>query len=463
MNNSLVSVIIPAFNQAEFLAESVQSVLNQTYQNFEIIVVNDASTDDTNVVMAQFTNPRVKYIVHEKNLRLSAARNTGIKASNGEIIFLLDADDLFHPEKIQTHVDFLEKHSEIGASYNARFELNHSSSTVREMWMPPPAVGLKDFVLGFPFSPSDTVIRREWAFKVGLFDPEVGTAEDTDFPCRLALAGCQFAGIDRSLNYRRHHSNRGRKNLPGRINDVKRVQEALFANPQCPENVRAMGSMAIKHHLIVIVSLALIQNETEIAQKYIRELVELDKSVLDGEPCELVDFLLSESIADENVDHEELLRKIFSQLPQELNWLSSQYELAVSHGYLWKGIRAILWDRPDDGHAHFKKAIALRAQMSNLLIQHTTFHLLGYEKEFGTDSVMEVISKLVPYINQVTRNAGNELKGSYLVNRAFENYRSGEYKGVFSKVLHAWKIAPKFLINRGVISIFIRSMLRAGI
>ena len=101
--------------------------------------------------------------------------------------------------------------------------------------------------------------------------------------------------------------------------------------------------------------------------------------------------------------------------------------------------------------------------MNVQLMQHTTFHLLGYENEFGTEAVMKIISKLVPYINQVTRNGGNELKGSYLVNRAFENYRSGEYKGVLSKVLHAWRIAPKFLINRGVISIFIRSMLKAGI
>ena len=463
MNHSLVSVIIPAYNQAEFLAAAVQSVLNQTYQNFEIIVVNDASTDDTNAVMAQFTDPRLKYIVHEKNLRLSATRNTGIKASSGEVIFLLDADDLFHPEKIQAHVEFLEKHPEIGVSYNARFELNHSSHTVREMWRPPLIVGLRDFILGFPFSPSDTVVRREWAFKVGLFDPEVGTAEDTDFPCRLALAGCQFAGIDQALNYRRFHSSRGRKNLPGRINDVKRVQEAVFANPHCPEDVREMGPMAIRHHLNVIISLALIQNETGLARKYIHELVELDRSVLDGNLCELVEFLLSESIADESVDHEELLQKIFTQLPQELSWLTSQYEKAVNNGYLWKGIRAIMWNRPDDGHAHFTQAKTRIAHMDDLLLKHTTYHLLGYENEFGVDAVMDVISKLVPYINQVTKNGGNELHGSYLVNRAFENYRAGEYKGVLSKVPSAWRIAPKFLINRGVLTIFIRSMLKAGI
>ena len=461
MISPLVSVVIPAYNQAEFLAATIQSVLNQTYQNFEVIVVNDASTDNTEEVIGQFDDPRLKYIVHEENQRLSATRNTGIKASKGKIIFLLDADDLFHPEKLQAHVEFLEKHPEIGVSYNARFELNHSSNTVREMWRPPFTVGLKDLILGFPFSPSDTVVRREWMFQVGLFDPEVGTAEDTDFPCRLALAGCQFAGIDRALIYRRYHSGRGRKNLPGRIADVRRVQAAIFTDPRCPQDVRAIGRLAIKHHLMVVASLALIQTETELAQEYIRELVELDPSVLDGSPCELIEFLLSECIADESIDHEVLLRQIFAQLPRELDWLSSKYDWAVARGFLWKGIRAIIWGREGDGYAHFARAINLHASVDDPLMQLVTYHLLGYEIEFGADAVIRVLSNLSLQINRVIKRGGDKLEGSYLVNRAFEHYHIGEYKKVPRKVMKALVIDPRYLINRGVLSIFLRSMVKA--
>ena len=317
MNSPLVSVVIPAYNQAEFLLETIQSVLNQTYQHFEIIVVNDLSTDNTDDVMRQFTDPRIKYIVHEKNLRLPATRNTGMRASQGDIIALLDADDLFTPDKLQAHVDFLQAHPEIGVSYNARYELNHSSSTIRELWRPPLTVSLVDLILGFPFSPSDTVIRREWAFKVGLFNPEMGSAEDTDFPCRLALAGCQFAGIDCVLNYRRYHSGRGRKNLEGRLNDVERTLNAIFADPRCPADAKALEQKAIKHHMMVIVSLALMQNETVITQKYLRKLVELDPAVVEGDPCELVEFLLSELITDDSADHEAMLKNMFAQLPQD--------------------------------------------------------------------------------------------------------------------------------------------------
>jgi len=461
VNSPLVSVIIPAYNQAEFLPNTIQSVLNQTYQNFEIIVVNDLSTDNTNEVMSQFTDPRITYIVHEKNQRLSATRNTGINASKGEIIFLLDADDLFHPEKLQTHVEFLEKHPEIGVTYNARFELNHSSDTIREMWRPPLGVDLKDMVLAFPFSPSDTVVRRDWIFKVGLFDPDVCTAEDTDFPCRLALAGCQFAGIDRALNYRRYHSGRGRKNLQGRIDDVRQVQAAIFADPRCPEDVKALGQMAIKHHLIVIVSLALIQNETELAHQYIHELVELDPSVIEGTPCELVEFMLSECIADESVDHIALLHQVFAQFQPELVRLLTQYDWAVARGYVWKGIRAMIWGRDADARAYFARAIEWKATIDDSLMQLTTYHLLGYETEFGTDAVMRVLSALSPLINQVADRGGDRLEASYLVNRAFENYHKGTYKKVPAMVLRACKKDPSFLMNRGVLSISLRSMARS--
>ena len=460
MNLPLVSVVIPAYNQAEFLAETIQSVLNQTYQNFEIIIVNDLSTDNTDEVVGRFKDGRIKYIVHEKNMRLPATRNTGMQASRGDIIALLDADDLFHPQKLQAHVDFLKEHPEVGVSYNSRFELNHSSNTIREFWRSPLDVGLKDLILGFPFSPSDTVIRREWAFKVGLFDPGMGSAEDTDFPCRLALAGCKFAGIDRALNYRRYHSGRGRKNLSGRIDDVRRVQAAIFNDPRCTEDVLVTGRMAIKHHLIVIISLALIQSETELAHQYIHELVELDPSVVKGNPCEFVDFMLSESIADESVDHRVLLDRIVEQLPQDLKWLSSQFELAVGRGWLWKGIRAIMWGRVDDGNAHIAQAVELHAKVDNVLMQLATYHLLGYEIEFGTDAVLRVLSSLRIHINRVIARGGDKLEGSYLVNRMFVMYRLNDYKRIPAMTFRVWRSDMAYLKNRGVMSIFVRSVFR---
>jgi hypothetical protein len=459
MSNPLVSVVIPAYNQAEFVGAAIESVLRQTYARVEIIVVDDASPDNTVDVVRQFDDPRVRLISHTENRRLPATRNTGMVASSGDLIAFLDADDFFHAEKLQAHVGFLRDYPEVGVSYNARFELNHSSETIREIWRPPLTVGLEDLMLGFPFAPSDMVVRRDWAFKVGLFNPAMGSAEDTDFPCRLALAGCRFAGIDRALNYRRYHSGRGRKNLPGRLNDVERALEAVFADPRCPQATLALHGTAIKHHLMVIVSLALMQGQTEFGQECVRRLVAIDPSVVDGYPGELLSFLLMESIADETVDHAALLREMLVQLPPELAWLSARYDWAVGQGYLWKGTRAVLWNRPQAGAAHFARAGELCAEIDNPFIGFVTQHLLNYAQEFGAEAAASAIDRLMPHFAQIGgRRSANRLRARYLVNRAFQAYRAGDYTEVPGEVVRGVASDPSYLGNRGLISILVRSL-----
>ena len=97
IDQPLISVIIPCFNHAHFLPDAIKSVLNQSYKNTEIIVVDDGSSDNTNDVATSF--PDVKY-VYQTNQGLSAARNTGLKKSNGKYLVFLDADDFLFLEEI---------------------------------------------------------------------------------------------------------------------------------------------------------------------------------------------------------------------------------------------------------------------------------------------------------------------------------------------------------------------------
>jgi glycosyltransferase involved in cell wall biosynthesis len=457
----LVSVVIPAFKQAEFLGDAIRSVLSQTYPHLEIIIVDDASPDNASEVVSGFDDPRVKLITHRQNLGLSAARNTGILASTGEIIALLDADDIFHPEKLQMHMAFLRDHQEFGVTYNARFELNHSDTTIRWLFRPPTTATLIDLVKGFPFSPSDMVVRREWFSKVGLFDPGAGSAEDTDLPCRLALAGCKFASVDRALNYRRYHSGRGRRNLRGRLNDVSRVLEAVFNDPRCPKDVLAIRTTAIKYHLMAVMSLALIQEETELGRELVLELIRIDPSVLEGYPCELLDYLLSEAIADEKMDHEVLLRKIFAQLPKEAASISASLDRVAARGYLAKGIRAVIWGRLEAGKAHFERASRLKAGVGNDMLQSITSNLLSYQMEFGVEATLKVIERLSHFLDSPGNyKRGRRLIGSYRVNCAFQDYRSGRYPRVPGQVLQALAKDPSYFANRGVMAILIRSLSR---
>lgn len=108
MNDKLVSVIIPTYNRGSFIKETINSVLNQTYQNFEILVIDDGSTDNTKEIVHSFNDQRIQYI-HQKHSGFPAvARNTGMKIAKGEYIAFLDSDDLWFPQKLEKQMKLFE-------------------------------------------------------------------------------------------------------------------------------------------------------------------------------------------------------------------------------------------------------------------------------------------------------------------------------------------------------------------
>jgi len=112
-----VSVIIPAYNRANIVRETVDSVLRQTYAQFEVIVVDDGSTDNTREVLATYRDPRVRYF-YKTNGGLSSARNFGLSAATGEYIAFLDSDDVWRPWKLSAQVEIFRRHSDVGMSWS---------------------------------------------------------------------------------------------------------------------------------------------------------------------------------------------------------------------------------------------------------------------------------------------------------------------------------------------------------
>ena len=461
MNQSVpnVSVVIPTYNHADYIAEAIRSVLNQTHIDYELIVVNDGSTDHTSEVVKEFDDSRLRYLEQE-NRGATAARNTGIRASHGQYIALLDADDIWHPEKLQAHVEFLGQNPAIDATYNARFELNHSSNTIRALWRPPLSVTLSDLVLGFPFSPSDMVLRRKWVFQVGLFDEQyVFYGDDLDFFCRLALAGCRFARVDRALNYRRRHSGRIVKNLPSCVEAALRPLHMTFLDPRCPDEVLGLRDVAFANHFMFWINHALIQDETTLGQKLLLGAVRLDPSIIDGKPCRLLRALTSLSIVDDNRDHETLLRKLFHQLPAELSWLRESYGWAVARGYLLKGTRDIVWNRLKEGQTKLSTAAELGAPFDESFIEGLVKQLVDHESLLGSDATQQVLWNLVFSLEEVGYQAGvRKLQGCFSVNQAFRSYHAAEYDKVPGQVVKAIKNDPGYLVNRGVLAILVRSI-----
>ena len=108
-NKPLVSVILPTYNRARLVSRSINSVLNQTYNNYELIIIDDGSTDNTKQIINSFNDNRIVYLKHNHNKHASAARNTGIAKSKGELIAFLDDDDQWLPKKLEKQIALIQK------------------------------------------------------------------------------------------------------------------------------------------------------------------------------------------------------------------------------------------------------------------------------------------------------------------------------------------------------------------
>jgi glycosyltransferase involved in cell wall biosynthesis len=433
--------------------------LDQTFANFELIVVNDASPDDTTMVIHAFEDARIKYIIHSENKGLPATRNTGIRASTGRYIAFLDHDDVFHPQKLDSHMRYLQEHPEIGMTYNSRFEVARSVRDIRRLWIAPKRVELADLVLGYPFSPSDLVIRRDCLLDIGLLDEgNLFHGEDLNTNCRLALAGYRFASIDRALNYRRNHPARSRKNLDASLRNVFRNLELIFDDPRCPPDVRLFRDLAYANNYLIWSYLALAQQESELGREYLRKAIQLDASLSQDDGRKLLDFLIQYCVDDERGELDEALAVLFQQLPVELAAIQAQFNWALGRAYLLKGIQDVIWMRAQAGEVNFGRAVALKASTDDALLGQVTHQLLGYRNEFGHESTMQVLARLSAQLQRLSHSRPKTLTGSYLINSAFEEYRAGRYRRVPGLVIRALIHDSSYMKNRGVISILVRSM-----
>lgn len=221
---TLITVVVPCFNYGHFLEQCVESVSRQSHQDWECIIVDDGSTDDTPAVCSFLAgqNPKITYI-RQANFGLSAARNAGIRRARGELIQLLDADDLLEPHKLRAHAEYLDANPRVDIVVGrAGFFDTETPRTIRA-WRksgvnvrmePPPSPRppdiLRALVEGNMLVVHATLVRPRVFESVGYFDDSLRAYEDWDFWLRCALAGKQFAFIsaaeDRAL-VREHTAN----------------------------------------------------------------------------------------------------------------------------------------------------------------------------------------------------------------------------------------------------------------
>jgi len=187
----LASIIIPVYNDEKHVARAIESALNQTMREIEVIVVDDGSTDGTSEVLKRYES-RIK-IIRQENKGVATARNAGFRASGGQYISFLDSDDIIMPNKTELQVAGLESNAEAGLCYGAWQDVDSRDGRIMRSWRICP--GLADRNTG-PFPPTfpthGFLVRRGWLATLGGYDETLGWAEDSDLRFRLWAAGCRF-------------------------------------------------------------------------------------------------------------------------------------------------------------------------------------------------------------------------------------------------------------------------------
>src|SRR3989338_8656405 len=200
-----VSVVIPTYNRGKYIAATINTVLNQTYKDFEIIVIDDGSTDDTQRELEQFGG-KIK-IITQPNSERAVSRNNGVKNSTGAYIAFLDSDDLWSPDKLEKQVDVLDNFRDIVLVYGQSYRINNKGEQIktarRQMHGFSGNVFEKLLMRNFIVS-ATPMIKREDFDKTTGFQTKYIPYEDWEFWLRFSLLG-EFYFLPNPLSYYRIH------------------------------------------------------------------------------------------------------------------------------------------------------------------------------------------------------------------------------------------------------------------
>jgi glycosyltransferase involved in cell wall biosynthesis len=232
-----VSVIIPAYNCENYIERAVKSVLEQTYKDYEVIVVDDGSTDNTNKALKYYDD--VIHYIYQENQGAAIARNYGCKMAQGEFLAFLDADDFFLPNKLKEQIAVFDANSSIDLVQSGWIIVNQAGVGLTDVtpWKVAPDLNLETWLLHKCVRPSALILRKIWWEKVGGFDHRYPPTEDLDFVLKLGIMGCKSVWLKQvHACYRQHDSNlmSGGERV---IQNTEKVMNLFFNHPDLPKDI----------------------------------------------------------------------------------------------------------------------------------------------------------------------------------------------------------------------------------
>ncbi len=198
-----ISVVMPTFNDGQYLREAIDSILGQTFKDFEFIIINDCSNDVTENIINSYKDDRIRYLKNEANYGNTITRNRGMKAAIGKYIAIMDSDDISVPKRLALQYQYLEKHPEIGILGGSEIFFDENSWFYRRY--PPDPEYIKSFLFFKNAVGQPTVmLRREIISKYQLYyNPDYENGEDFDIWYRAAIKGVRISNLKKVMLYYR--------------------------------------------------------------------------------------------------------------------------------------------------------------------------------------------------------------------------------------------------------------------
>lgn len=299
------SVVIPAYNIENYIAQALESVLAQTLQDFEIIVIDDGSVDHTVAIIQQFTDPRIK-LIQQENQGASSARNKGILHSQGQYIALLDGDDYWLPEKLERQLRHLETHPEIGVSFCRAAFMDNSGKPLGVYQMPQltnldASAFLRSNAIGCGSTP---MIRRQvleaiqfqddlnGELKTCYFDEGLQRSEDLELWLRILLQTTwKIEGMTEPLVFYRINPNSLSSNVLKEHESWEQVVEKV--RTYAPEMIAKTENLARAHQFRYLSRRAIRLKDGKMAVKFINQALKSDLQILWQEPRRTVITLIA--------------------------------------------------------------------------------------------------------------------------------------------------------------------------
>ena len=269
-----VSVVIPTYQCGRFVSQSIDSVLGQTFKNFEIIIVDDGSTDHTQEILNNYSNMNNIKIIRQSNQGPSAARNLGIRMSTGEYIAFLDADDIWLPNKLEKQIEYLEKHPKVDLIYCDSYLFNEKSTmqkTFFDISQPFSGKVLNKLFLS-DFIPLLTVVVRRSIFNsVGFFDETINGPEDYDLWLRISRTKTIDFIHEPLAKYRVTSGLTSEQKIKRLKNEINVKEKALRNSPELSNLPIILLNQGYYNLFIRIAKLSLQNNQNKESAEYLEK------------------------------------------------------------------------------------------------------------------------------------------------------------------------------------------------